>query len=132
MGSAYLAIGMNEKNGELIHAGDVLSNQFGQLVSQQRSRLAPILVAKRHGMIAQFEQQLMLLSVTDAKRAAGSLHQRGLMIEMVTHQLFEPCDKKWKLDLFAIDGAKPPIRNRPVVKIDGFMTERLSSSYQRA
>jgi len=36
-------------------------------------------------MIAQFEQQLMFPSVTDAKRAASSLHQRGLMIEMITH-----------------------------------------------
>jgi len=34
MCSAYLAIGVNEKNGELIHANDVLSKQSGQLVSQ--------------------------------------------------------------------------------------------------
>ena len=73
----------------------------------------------------------MLPSVALTQLATCQLHQRGLVIEMVPHQLLQPGDKERELDLFATHRAKPPIRDGRVLKIDDLMTQCMLSSNQR-
>lgn len=64
----------------------------------------------------------MLPPMALAQAAAGPFHQHGLVIEMVTHEFLKPRDEERKLNLLAVHGAKPPICDYLMVRIDYVMT----------
>lgn len=72
----------------------------------------------------------MLPSMTFAEPAASLLHQERFVVEMLAHKLFEPGNEERRLNLLALHGALPPIRDGHVVQIDDLMTERVPLSDQ--
>ncbi|HXY90721.1 MAG TPA: hypothetical protein VEH75_08875 [Xanthobacteraceae bacterium] len=122
---------VNEQHGERIAFDDVRAKQFGKLAAKESQGLFRIALVEGRGLVAEFEQRLMLAPVAAAERSAGDSHQFGLVIEMAFHHLFQAREKKWEFDDFAMCRAKPAFSDGDVIHIDHFMTEHISRLDQR-
>lgn len=81
-------------------------------------------------MVAKLDPCLMLHAVTFAEPAPRLLHEERFVVEMLAHKLLQPGDEECRLNLLAIHGALPPLRDRHVVRIDDLMTKRVPFANQ--
>ena len=97
-GSAHPAnrsAAVDEQHDQLVHGDNVGAQQSWQLDPQQRSGFFPMGLAQRVGAIAERQQHAVFTGVARAHRSAGVLQQPRLMIEMIAHELFQPCQEEF-------------------------------------